>query len=330
MTGRAAGDGPSAAYYPVYLDLASRPVVIVGGGAIAAGKVGPLLEAGAELTVIAPSVEESIRQHARAGRLRWVARHFSPGDLRGARLAIDATDNGDGNRLVREDADREGCPLNSVDRTTLCDWIAPAVVSRGPLKVAISTAGESPFLAGAIRRRLEVLIGAEWEPFLRMIGALRRRLRADGVGAREQEAIYRRALRSDVRTLLRDGREDEAQDILDRLPAEPSRGRITVVVAGSASPGDLTLAAVDALQGADVIVYEPEIGKGILSARGPRSRCEVAEPDVVTQLRREVRTGADVVWLRTDRGHDRDDTGLGGDGLPCRRLKGTDGGATVL
>lgn len=329
MTGEAAGHGSTAAYYPVYLDLAGWPVVIVGGGAVAAGKVGPLLEAGAELTVIAPSVEESIREHAEAGRLRWVARDFSPGDLHGVRLAIDATGDGGGNRLVRADADREGCLLNSVDRTALCDWIAPAVVNRGPLKVAISTAGESPFLAGAIRRRLEVLIGEEWEPFLRMVGALRRRLRAAGVGAAEQEAIYRRALRSDARALLRDGREDDARGIIDELSAEPSRGRITVVVAGSASLEHLTLAAMEALQGADLIVYDPDVGETVLSACGPRSRREIAASDVVDQLRREAGTGADVVWLRTDRGHSPKEGELCVDDVAIRLL-GVTGGETAI
>ncbi|HEX4215143.1 MAG TPA: NAD(P)-dependent oxidoreductase [Candidatus Dormibacteraeota bacterium] len=302
MTGGAAGDGSRPAYYPVYLDLSGRPVAIIGGGAVAAAKVGALLEAGADLTVIAPGVEDSIRERADEGRLRWSARDLRRGDLHGVRLAIDATENGDGNRLVRDEADREGCLLNSVDRTALCDWIAPAVVDRGALKVAISTAGESPFLAGAIRRRLEVVLGEEWGPFVRLIGALRRRLRADGVGPREQEAIYRRALRSDARTLLRKGHEGDARSLLDRLPGEPRTGGITVVGAGPGLREHLTLAAVEVLQNADVVFGDPAVPRDLLSVVGPRTRLEEAGADVVDRLLSGAAEGVEAVWLRLGEG----------------------------
>src|SRR6202035_2674112 len=108
---------------------------------------------------------------------------FQPGDLAGAYLAIDASDDADGQRGARAEADRERVLLNVADVTHQCDWIAPALVKRGSLQVAISTSGESPFLARALRERIERLLGEEWGPFTELIGRMRRRLRRSGVSS---------------------------------------------------------------------------------------------------------------------------------------------------
>ena len=96
------------------------------------------------------------------------------------------------------------------DVTHQCDWIAPALVKRGPLQIAISTSGESPFLARALRERIETMIGEEWGPFTRLMGRMRRRLRRAGVSGEAQQRAYRRLLRSRARAMLRDGDHDAA------------------------------------------------------------------------------------------------------------------------
>jgi uroporphyrin-III C-methyltransferase / precorrin-2 dehydrogenase / sirohydrochlorin ferrochelatase len=259
------------AYYPVFLDLWGKRVVVVGGGEIAAGKLPLLLESGAEVTVIAERAVAGVEEAAERGEVARLRRPFQPGDLGGARLAIDASDDAATNRLVREDADRERVPLNVVDRTPLCDWIAPAVVNRGPLKIAISTSGESPFLASALRRRLEMTFGEEWDRFTRMVGHLRRRLRARGVPPPEQERIYRRALRSEIRSLLRAGRDEEADDVFARLESGPLPGRVTIAGAGPGAPELLTEVVRDALFAADVVFHDALVQPEVLDHRGPRT-----------------------------------------------------------
>jgi uroporphyrin-III C-methyltransferase/precorrin-2 dehydrogenase/sirohydrochlorin ferrochelatase len=172
---------------------------------------------------------------------------------------------------VREEAERSRVLLNVVDRTPLCDWIAPAVVNRGPLRIAISTAGESPFLASALRRRLELTFGEEWDRFTRMVGELRRRLRARGVPAVEQERIYRRTLGSEARALLRKGRDEEARELLAGLGAEALRGRVTVAGAGPGAPELLTEAVRDALFVADVVFHDALVQRDVLDHCGPRT-----------------------------------------------------------
>jgi uroporphyrin-III C-methyltransferase/precorrin-2 dehydrogenase/sirohydrochlorin ferrochelatase len=324
----------------VFLDLDEERCVLLGGGRIAGAKLGQLLESGAEVTVIADGAVELIREAAEAGLVRWLRRGYRQGDLSGARLVIDATDDPDTNRQAREEATRERALLNVVDRAPLCDWIAPAVVNRGPLKVAVSTAGESPFLASAIRRRLETVLGEEWGPFVTLVGALRRQLRARGLPLPEQERIYRRAIRSEARRLLREGREAEARAAIEHL-ASPSRteewGRVTVAGAGPGSMDLLTGAVRDVLYEADVVFHDALVEPEVLALCGPATRtvnvgkrageAGVAQREINRLLIEAARGGQEVIRLK---GGDPFIFGRGGEevaaliqaGVPVRVLPG--------
>ena len=119
-------------YYPVFLDLERERCVVIGDGKLAAEKVAGLRGAGADVRAI-PS------------------RDYRPGVLAGARLVFDASDDPEVNRRAWEEAEAAGILINVVDRPAQCRFIAPAIVKRDPLLIAISTSGESPFLASALR-----------------------------------------------------------------------------------------------------------------------------------------------------------------------------------
>jgi precorrin-2 dehydrogenase / sirohydrochlorin ferrochelatase len=150
--------------YPICLiGLEKRKIVVVGGGKVAARKVKALQEDGARVTLISPLVETELAESAGQGKLIWQQRTYQDGDLCGAFLAIAATDDPEVNRCVWEDALREGCLVNVVDDPSHSNFIMPAVVRRGDLKVAVTTGGASPALARSLRTRLEGLIGPEYE-----------------------------------------------------------------------------------------------------------------------------------------------------------------------
>ena len=143
------------AYYPVYLDLRGRRCVLVGGNDVAEEKLPRLLNCGADVVVIGPDATDRISDMADAGEIEWVRRDYRPGDLDGAFIAIVAdTDDSAVNTAVSEEAGERGIPLNVVDVTHLCSWIAPAVVRRGEVMVAVSTGGASPALARRFREQL--------------------------------------------------------------------------------------------------------------------------------------------------------------------------------
>jgi uroporphyrin-III C-methyltransferase/precorrin-2 dehydrogenase/sirohydrochlorin ferrochelatase len=295
-------------YYPVYLDLRGRLCVVLGGGALALEKVEGLLRAEAVVKLVAAELVAGLIALADREAVGWVPRDYLPGDLAGAVLAIDASGSESVNEASRAEARAENVSLNVVDRPARCDWIAPAIVRRGPLQIAVSTSGESPFLASSIRARLERLFGEEWGPFTTLIGELRRRLRSDGVDLRAQEATYRALLRSDARSLLRDGMVDRARFTAAALASGGVGGRVTLAGAGPGDPGLLTVAARDAIFEADVIFHDALVDPGVLSLRGPRTRLvdvgtraggrRVPQAEVNEQLVAAAAKGEDVVRLK--------------------------------
>ena len=132
-------------YYPVFLDLRGRRVVVIGGGAMGEEKVTRLLPYEAQVVVVSPDVTDEVAELADDGTIEWVRRPYRRGDLDGAFIAIVADTSDDAvNQAVSEEARERNVPLNVADVTELCTWITPSVARRGEVIVATSTGGASP------------------------------------------------------------------------------------------------------------------------------------------------------------------------------------------
>lgn len=164
----------------INLDVARRPALVVGGGSIAARKIAALVDAGADVTVIAPAIGEPVAALERDGRIRVLRRAFEPGDAGGAFVVVGATDDDEVNRAVAQDARASGALVNIVDRPALCTYTVPAVVRRGHLTVAVATDGRCPSVARAIRERLDREFGSEYADVVDRLGELRQGLIAAG------------------------------------------------------------------------------------------------------------------------------------------------------
>ena len=201
-----------APYYPVFLDLKGRPCVVIGGGDVAERKIQNLLECHARITVISPVATPSIGEWAGRGELQWQAREYVAGDLKGAMLAIAATDQEWVNEAVADEAAKEGVILNVVDKPGLCTFIAPAVVRRGEVTVAVSTGGSSPALARKMRESLERSEALEYAHLAGVLSSARKELklrRAEVHPDRWQECIN-----GDLVALVKDGKSQQALDQL--------------------------------------------------------------------------------------------------------------------
>ena len=210
-------------YYPAFLDLVRKGVVVVGGGTIATQKVRGLLPCGAHpIVVVAPTVSQLIREQAEAGALLWEPREYRDGDLEGADLCFAATDDRPLNAEVAREARRRGIPVLAVDDIPYCDFIAPAVVKRGQLTVAISTSGRSPALASHTRRKLERVITPHWGSLLEVAARVRDRLGPHK--AHIPPEAWQEALDREVKRLVWAGDLDGATDLLwDRLAPAAAR-----------------------------------------------------------------------------------------------------------
>jgi precorrin-2 dehydrogenase len=162
-----------AALFPMFMKLEGRRCVVVGAGNIATEKLASVLDADAEVQVIAPQDSEQIAALAGEGRLTWRAAEFEPEHLDGAFLVVAATGDPRINKLVFRAARERGVLCNAVDEPERCDFFYPAVVRRGDLQIAISTAGKSPALAQRIRRELEEQFDSSYGRWLNWLGAVR-------------------------------------------------------------------------------------------------------------------------------------------------------------
>ncbi len=161
--------------YPLFVSLSGRICVVVGGNEMAETKIRELLDTDAKIRVIAPAATDQIAAWSQAGRLQWERRAYVNGDLRDAFLVVSVAD-AETNARVFEEAETHRTFCNAVDDIEHCSCYASAVVRRGPLQIAISTAGKSPALAQRLRKELEERFGEEYALWVTRLGELRSRL----------------------------------------------------------------------------------------------------------------------------------------------------------
>src|SRR5215470_16983353 len=147
--------------FPMFVKLEGRRVVVVGGGEIAAGKIGGLQQAGARVVIISPAINSQLSALVQENKIEWRQKQFAGEDLEGAFLVVAATSLPSVNESVYRAADARGLLCNAVDDIQNCHFYYGAVVQRGDLQIAISTNGKSPALAQRLRKELEAQFGAD-------------------------------------------------------------------------------------------------------------------------------------------------------------------------
>jgi len=217
-------DDYSTPYYPVYLDLNGRLAIVIGGGSVAERKAITLLRYGADVLVISPDVTPAIDALVAEGLIEHEQRGYVRGDLAGAFLVVCATDSTEVNRAVYQEAEGMGCLVNVVDVPELCNFIVPSIVQRGPMQIAISTAGAAPTVAKRIRKRLEHEFGPEWESYVTMLGQVRRLVMDRVPGGEEvRKPIFEAIADSDLLERIAAGEEITAEDIFLEFAFERPR-----------------------------------------------------------------------------------------------------------
>jgi uroporphyrin-III C-methyltransferase/precorrin-2 dehydrogenase/sirohydrochlorin ferrochelatase len=258
------------------LRIRDRPCLVVGGGGVALRKVQGLVAEGARVTVVAPDVVEPLRDLARRGEVRLEQRPYAPGEAARYALVFAATDRRDVNRQVYEDADAAGVWTNTADDPELCSFHLPARVRRGPLQLAIASAGEAPFAVRRIRQVLERRFGPEWGEWIEAAARFRSRVLAHDLPPDEREACFERFFQATVdpdhlgaRVPIRaeerawisgDAGVDDAghgeAPAADAPSPDSGPGLVSLVGAGPGCAGLLTIRGRQRLMEADAVVYD--------------------------------------------------------------------------
>ena len=202
-----------SAYYPLSLNISNRRCLVIGGGAVAFRKVNMLLEFGAAVEVISDRFCPELEQLEEKGMVSLVRREYTHGDLKGAVLAVAATDSNIINKKISDEARDIGILINVVDDPQKSDFIVPSYLRRGNVTISVSTGGSSPALARNIREKLEKRFGVDYAALAVLISQVRAELKQKGVKVAADE--WQKALDVDsLITMVHKGQGSEAKSIL--------------------------------------------------------------------------------------------------------------------
>ena len=204
------------AHYPVYLNLTGKKCLVFGGGPIAEDKIAKLQSTGAQVTIVSPTVTPNLQAWAHRGDFQWQPREYQAGDMEGAFLSIAATNDRQVTHEIFQEAERLGVLINVVDDPEQGTFIAPAVVRRGQVTLAISTGGASPALARKLREALTEDAVLEWADLARVLSLARKVVKKRGLTVDPQR--WQCCITTELLQLAQSGHEDQAlSSLLSRL-----------------------------------------------------------------------------------------------------------------
>ncbi len=201
-------------YYPIFLDIEDRNVVIIGGGNVCARKAETMMKYGGRVTIVSPEFTDEIEQWARGGALQIKRKRYEDADLDGANIVIASTDDQSVNEQIAADCRRRRIPVNVVDVTPLCEFIVPAIVDKGSIHIAISTEGRSPALARTLKEDLQRMVGAEYTEINDVLGTLRESAKSVLPTDVDRKRFFDGIIARGVLDMLRDGRRAEAYRVI--------------------------------------------------------------------------------------------------------------------
>jgi uroporphyrin-III C-methyltransferase/precorrin-2 dehydrogenase/sirohydrochlorin ferrochelatase len=288
-------------YLPIALDVRTRACLVVGGGQVALRKIEWLRSAGAEVRVVAKLACAELHALAAAAALELHERSYGDADLDGCTLVVAATDDRALNARVSDEARARGLLVNVVDQPELCTFIVPALVTRAPLVVGISSEGSSPVLARLVRRRIEAMLPLTLGALALFARRHRARVRAAIDDATARRVFWERVLDGPIAEQVLRGEDDEADAALrhalasDTLPRADDHA-LALIATPEGGLDALTLGAMRALGAADVVIHDASARQAVsLFARRDARRSELMLPSsetvlgLLAQTRREER-----------------------------------------
>ncbi|CRH30551.1 siroheme synthase CysG [Pantoea ananatis] len=318
-------------YLPLFADLAGRPVLVVGGGDIAARKIELLRRAGARIQIASRELCPELQALLDEQQLEWLATSFEPAQLDKVFLVIAATDDNALNAQVYDEANACHKLVNVVDDQPKCSFIFPSIVDRSPLVVAISSSGTAPVLARMLREKLETLLPSHLGQMAELAGQWRDKVKARFSRMSDRRRYWERIFNGRFASQMATGDVTAAKQTLDsELGDQPPRqGEIILVGAGPGDSGLLTLRGLQVMQLADVVLYDHLVSDEVLDlvrrdadriCVGKRASAHLLPQDEINQLMVQLaQKGKRVVRLK---GGDPFIFGRGGEELQAAQQAG--------
>ncbi len=318
--------------FPLFANLQNRPVLVVGGGAVAARKIANLLAAQARVSVVSPDLSDELAELAAQNRITHLAAQFSPEQLDGVFFVIAATNDRTTNEAVFQAAEARYKLCNVVDNADLCSAVLPSVIDRSPLQIAVSSSGKAPVLARQCREKLESLLPLHLAGMAQMAGQWRSRVKQT-LPENQRRIFWENLFRNPQFAAAHENGDFAAAEriLQDSLTTfrQPETGSVALVGAGPGDAGLLTLKALQHIQSADVVLYDALVSPAVLDLIrrdaqrifvGKRAHKHRAEQDEINALLVQLaQQGKRVVRLK---GGDPFVFGRGGEELLALRQHG--------
>jgi len=255
-------------FLPIFLDIKSRPCLVVGGGEVARRKVTLLLRAGARVRVVSPDLCPELQSLVNDGDIEFIHRSYQEGDVSADALVTAATNDPTVNKAVAADAKKQNIPVNVVHGDQESSFIMPSIIDRSPVIAAVSTGGASPVLARLIRAKLESLIPHSYGRLAELAGKFREKVNSRIADPTNRRRFWDKVLQGGVAERIFSGNLHEAEVQLINQLEEASTGKnlgeVYLVGSGPGDPDLLTFRALRLMQQADVVVYDRLVAKPIL------------------------------------------------------------------
>jgi uroporphyrin-III C-methyltransferase / precorrin-2 dehydrogenase / sirohydrochlorin ferrochelatase len=268
--------------FPLFANLQGRLVLVVGGGAVAVRKIAALRAAGARVRVGAPELADVLLVLLEKNQIEFIAGRFQDHWLDDVWLVVAATDDAFINQAVAKAAETRRLFVNVVDDAELSSYQVPSVIHRGPLQIAISSAGAAPMLARHIREKLEAQFDESYGYLTEILERNRQRIRNHLPVLSQRRRWFEVLLKGPILSTLRQHQFIKAEQILFTALGQQqtisTQGSVALVGAGPGDAGLLTLRALRLLNEADLILHDRLVSKEVLAlARRDAEFIEVAK-----------------------------------------------------
>ncbi|MFT4045214.1 MAG: siroheme synthase CysG [Solimonas sp.] len=298
-----------AAYFPIFLRLQGQPVLLVGGGVVAARKLELLRRAYARVRIVATALHAEVQAVVAAGEAEHVALRFDPSLLAGDRLVIAATDDRELNAAVAAAAERANVPVNVVDDAGLSRFIMPAIVDRHPLQIAISSGGAAPVLVRRLRERIESWLPQAHGRLAAFMQTRRAKVKAHDPRQGFARRVWEQFVDGAGAEAAMRGDEAEADRVLGAvLSGAAMCGEVYLVGAGPGDPDLLTFRALRLMQQCDVVLYDRLVSPGVMElvrrdaerifVGKARNQHAVPQDEINVELVRQAQRGRRVLRLK--------------------------------
>ena len=254
-------------YFPIFTKLENKPVLIVGGGEVAHRKCQAMLQANANITLVAPEFCAELITLNNSNKVTLIHDYFSEQHISNQSLVIAATDLETVNKAVFDAAEAKNIFVNVVDDQPKCSFIFPSIVDRSPITIAISSAGKAPVLARRLREKLETIIPQHIGPLAELAGNFRDKVKSQLDSFNKRRMFWEKVFTSNAVAQVAKGDIAGAEQTFENILAGDNQlsGEVFVVGAGPGDPELLTIKALQAMQTADVIVYDYLVSDEIMA-----------------------------------------------------------------